>query len=110
MQARHKLRRESPKINPCIYNQFSTQVPRIFNKERIVSSKNDIGKTGNMQRMKLDLYLILHKKNQLKKIKDLNMRPETIKCLKEKIWGKLLDSLGAIVWNRHQKHRQQKQK
>ena len=38
------------------------------------------------------------------------MRPETIKCLKEKIWGKLIDSLGAIVWNRHQKHRQQKQK
>ena len=30
------------------------------------------------------------------------MRPTTIKCLKGKIWGKLLDSLGATVWNGHQ--------
>ena len=43
-----------------------------------------------MQRMKLDLYLILHKKNQFEKIKDLNMRPETTKLLEEHIEKKLL--------------------
>jgi hypothetical protein len=35
------------------------------------------------RRLKLDPYLSLYKKNQLKLFKDLNIRPETLKLLGE---------------------------
>ena len=43
------------------------------------------------KRMNLDPYLILYTKNNLKLIKNLNVRPKTIKVLEETIGGKFHD-------------------
>ena len=66
-----------------------------FIRERIVSSINGVGKTGQphankkkRERERLDYYLIPFTKNQLKMskwIKDLNVRPEIIKLLDKTI-------------------------
>ena len=72
---------ESSEINPCTYGYL------IFDKEytmgaKTASSINDAGKTGQLyKRMKLEHFLPPYTKINSKWIKDLNVRPETIKLL-----------------------------
>ena len=41
---------ESPKINPCTYDQLiCKKEARIYNGEKIVSSINDVGETGQLR-------------------------------------------------------------
>ena len=79
---------ESSEINPYRYQQL------IYNKgakniqwRKIVSSVNNVGKTGlpHIKRKKLNYYLTPHTKINSEYIKDLNVRPETIKLLEENI-------------------------
>ena len=37
---------QNREINPCICGQFMTKEPRIYRGEKIASSMNNVGKTG----------------------------------------------------------------
>lgn len=83
-----------PDTNPYIYGQvLLTREPRICNGENMLSSINDIGRTGKPHAKECNMPLT---KMNLKWIKDFTIRLQTIKILEGRIGEELLTLVLSI--------------
>ena len=76
-----------PAVNPCTYGQLTSQRRRDiqWRKDRLISKWYWENWTATCKRMKSEHFLTSYTKTDSKQIKDLNVRPETIKLLEENI-------------------------